>query len=154
MKTLSILLSISFVSFFSCTKDSLLAPEMFNINKPGTASSVGNNPPLENIDLNLLKTGAVINLYLDEKNQVTASFDFPKPNTEEVVSWWYQWNYIQQQKDGVKSSTDKTLKYIAYCDSNVLLYIQCTKADGTKSDIIMTSAKVNLIKKQKLAKVL
>ncbi|HMG15687.1 MAG TPA: hypothetical protein VK590_09580, partial [Saprospiraceae bacterium] len=65
-----------------------------------------------------------------------------------------QWNYIQQQKDGVKSSTDKTLKYIAYCDSNVLLYIQCTKADGTKSDIIMTSAKVNLIKKQKLAKVL
>jgi len=87
-----------------------------------------------------------------KKNEVVASFDFPKPNTTEEVSWWFEWKYIPQQKEGVKSCYDKTLKYIAYCNCNVLLYVQCTKADGTKSDVIMTSAKVNLIKKQKQAK--
>ncbi len=122
---------------------------MLYITKPGTAKDIGNTPPLENIDQNLLKVGAVINLYVDEKNEVTATFDFPKPNTTEQVSWWFQWKYISQPNEGVKSCSDKTLKYMAYSDSNVLLYVQCTKANGMKSDIILTSAKVNLFTKKK-----
>ncbi len=102
---------------------------------------------VENIDLNLLKTGAKINLYVNEKNEVTATFDYPKPNTDQIVSWWFQWNYKTAQGNGVKSCGDKTLKFIAECESHVLLYIQCTKPNGMKSEIKMTSAKVCLVEK-------
>jgi len=67
MKTLSTLLSIALISFCSCTKEALLSPEMLSISKTGTSNGIGNTPTLENIDLNLLKTGATINLYVDEK---------------------------------------------------------------------------------------
>lgn len=148
MKTQIIFLALIILSLNSCTKGGFMTPELnTNINPiPGTAS-------VENIDVNLLKEGAKIDLYINEKNEVTASFNFPQPNTNQIVSWWYRWDYITTQKDGVKSCYDKTLKYIAQCNSYVLLYIQCTKPDGVKSDIKLTCAKVNLYQtpKQKMA---
>lgn len=147
MKTPIIFLSIFILNISSCTKDGFMTPDFTNHFSPTTAS-------VDNIDVNLLVTGAKINLYINEKDEVNASFDFPKPNTDQVVSWWYEWSYITTQTDGIKTCTDKTLKFIACCDSYVLLKIQCTKPDGMKSEIRMTSAKVNLVihPKQKKAK--
>jgi len=147
MKAHIILLSIFLLSLVSCTKGGFMTPDVKEFNNNSNTHIVADIESIENIDLNLLKTGATINLYVNEKNEVTASFIYPKPNTEEIVSWWFEWKYKGSQTAGVKSCNDKTLKFIAQCESYVLLYVQCTKANGMKSDIKMTSAKVCLVEK-------
>ncbi|HMG15340.1 MAG TPA: hypothetical protein VK590_07845 [Saprospiraceae bacterium] len=143
MKANLFLLALSLFALNSCTKDNILTPDL-----PIKKSKDISTRSIDNIDQNLLKSGAKINLYVNEKNEVTATFDFPTPNTSEIVSWWYEWHYIIKQNEGVKSCNDKTLKFTAYCDSNVSLSVQCTKPNGVKSEIKMTSAKVSMFFKK------
>ena len=143
MKIHLLLSSITLISLISCTKEDFINPVISTDNNTEVSTR-----STENIDQNLLKTGAKINLFVNEKNEVTATFEFPTANTTEIVSWWYEWHYSMKQMDGVKSCSDKTLKFTAYCDSYVSLSIQCTKPNGVKSEVKMTSAKVSMMYKK------
>ncbi len=152
MKKLSILLTLSIFTLFSCTHDNFLLQEA-TIDKPEGKIVKNNNGTTsdlpDQIDDNLLKSGAKIFVEVSPQNQVVANFELPTPNCEEAVSWWYQWQYIPVKGEGVKISYDKTLKFNANCDSYLLLYIQCTKSDGVKSDIILSGTKIVVNGKQK-----
>ena len=156
MKKLSILLTLSIFTVFSCTHDNFLLPDPTtkDINGKVSINNDANPNPdapevLDFIDDELLKSGAKIFVNISKTNQVTANFEFPTPNTEDQVTWWYQWQYIPVKGEGVKTSYDKTLKFNASTDSYLLLYVQCTTMKGVKSDIILSGTKIILNGKQK-----
>ena len=133
------------LSFSACTPDSFLSlnptQEIVQGKKGGNNNT--STPDLPDIiEETLLKEGAKIHLILTKQKMVTATFEFPQPNTPEIVNWWYKWEYLSDKGAGVKSSYDKTLNFEAGFESTVLLYVQCIKQDGTKSNIILSGEKI------------
>ena len=144
---------LALLSINACTPDSILAFDPTHQIEQGKKSVKNNDstPDIpDKIDEDLLNTGAEIHLIVTKQNLVTASFEFPKAKTTEIVTWWYKWEYIPVKGAGVKSSYDKTLKFNADSENYVLLYVQCTKSNGVKSNIILSGAKILFNTKTKI----
>ena len=157
MKKTIIPFAITVLSVYSCTPDNfILQNPTIQIEQGKFSGNNTNSTPdvPEKIDENLLNTGAKIHIDITKQNQVTAYFEFPEPNCSEIVSWWYRWEYIPVKSGGVKSSYDKTLIFDAANESTLLLYVQCTKPNGVKSNMILSGAKVVFKTKVKSKKVL
>jgi hypothetical protein len=152
MKKFTILSALSLFTLFSCTKGDFISSnfELENYNGKTIKNNNGSTPDIpDKVDDNLLKVGAQIFVDITKQNDVTAVFEFPAPNCKETVTWWYEWQYIPEKGNGVKATKDKTLKFHAETNSNIILAIQCKKSNGVKSDVILTSAKVVINEKKK-----
>ena len=152
MKKNPLLAAVIMMTLLSCTKSNFLVPELTQDiieSKSVKTNNTGNPDIPDMIDDNLLKIGAKIYVDITSKNDVTAVFELPKPNTTEQVTWIYEWLYAPKSGGGVKKSYDKTLKFHAESNSYVLLSVQCKKANGVKSKEILSSAKIVINEKKK-----
>lgn len=153
MKKITILSALSLLTLFSCTKNDYITSDLDinNIHGKITKNNNGTTPDIpDKVDDNLLKVGAKIFVDITKQNDVTAVFEFPTPNCKETVTWWYEWQYIPVKGGGVKTSYDKTLKFHAETNSNIVLAVQCKKSNGVKSDVILTFAKLIINEKKKI----
>ena len=152
MKKNALLVAVIMMTLLSCTKSNFLVPEItqdITESKSVKNNNTGTPDIPDMIDDNLLKNGAKIYVDITSKNDVTAVFELPKVNTNEQVTWIYEWFYVPKSGFGVKKSYDKTLKFHAESNSNILLSIQCKKSNGVKSKEILSSVKVVINKTKK-----